>query len=76
MAKVITLTGLKQVRGFNEESIPRKIVKWGLLGAMGAGAGYFLLKQKVGGQAAALIGGVISVGAVALFRPGGLLRQG
>ncbi len=46
-----------------------------LLGAVGAGCGYFLLKPKVKMPMAALIGAAAVVLPVMAFRPGGWLRK-
>jgi hypothetical protein len=45
------------------------------LGLAGAASGYFLLRPKIKGPWAALIGAAVPMGLVYLFRPGGLLRK-
>jgi len=64
MAKVITLNGLPMLRGFGGIT-PVGVGKYVVVGGLGAGAGYFLLKNQIGGPWAAVVGG--SVAALALL---------
>lgn len=51
------------------------MVKYVVLGLMGATAGYLLLKGKLGAPGSATAGAVLAIGPVLLFQPGGYLRS-
>ena len=59
MAKVLTLNGLPMLRGIGGVT-PTEVGKYVVVGGLGAGAGYFLLKNQIGGPWGAVVGGGVA----------------
>ena len=78
MSKVVTLAGLPSLKGLapaEDESPVVKAVTYALLAALGAGAGYLLLRDKIGTVGSLAAGGATTLVAVMAFEPGGWLRK-